>query len=250
MSVEQALFAIGHANQDTIPVVGLTAAKAHWSVFYPELDRIMDKFIADDTSLSNEQESILYFGILLATEIGYTPAFEKCLQVFSRNDSFFTPIEDVFGDALTELTPSIFYILANGNTQALSDYVMAEHDAMYCKSSAMDAIFAQYEAGDIQSSVLSEYIALWFTEFLSKPNSINRFLISALANACIDYQFNQFKDEFISLCDKSIYDQDRITIVEVKAWSPQSSRKLIESGLVQTKFNVVETLTSWLDNNT
>jgi len=253
MNIEQILLAISNTHDNKLTIAGLEAAKENWSAFYPELERIADKFSADDTSLSNEEEAILFFGTLLIAELKYSPALEKCLQLFARSDSFLTPLEGIFGDALTELTSTLFYNVADGNTQALCNYIADGHQAMYCKASAIEAVFAQYEVGVIDKIELEDHVTRWLAGFLALPSSINRFLISALANYCIEYQLDEFKSQFIALCDddlsdKNIFDEDRFKQSEVKAWNNDISCKLIDSGIIQTNFNVVDTLNTWIAN--
>ena len=268
MNLEQALLAIGNAQDNELPIAGLEIVKDNWSEFYPKLERLIDQFIADDTSLTDEQQTILFFGTLLLAELKYSPALEKCLQLFARSDTFLTPIETVFGDALTELTPTLFYNVVDGNTQALCNYIVDGNQAMYCKASAMEAVFAQYEAGIIDEFILSAHVTRWLAAFLALPNAINSFLISALADYCIEYQLDEFKKQFIELCDsgsddnssdeidsvgknsavKGLFDEDRFKQCEVKAWCNTGMPKLIEAGIIQTQFNVVDTLSAWADD--
>ncbi|TWX73783.1 DUF1186 domain-containing protein [Colwellia sp. C1TZA3] len=245
MNLEQALLVITNAHGNEIPVAGLEVAKKNWSEFYTELERVIDQFITNDSSLNDEQKAILFFGTLLLAELKYSPALPKCLQMFSRGDSFLTAIEDVFGDAVTELTPTLFYNVAYGNTQALSDYIVDGHQAMYCKASAMEAVFAQYEVGTIDKAELGEHVTLWLAAFLALPSETNSFLISALADYCLQYQLDDFKSQFTDLCDKDLFDEDRFSQDEVKAWDRADAPKLIESGTIETEFNLVDTLNSW-----
>lgn len=254
MNVEQILLAISNTNDNELTIKGIEAAKANWPLFYPELERLIDQFIADDTSLTDEQEAILFFGTLLLAELKYSSALAKCLQLFARSDAFSTPIEAIFGDALTELTSTLFFNVAVGNTQALSDYIVDGHQAMYCKASAIEAVFAQYEVGIIDKVELGEHVTRWLAAFLALPNSINCFLISALADSCIEYQLDDFKSQFIGLCDKdssdkNLFDEDRFTQDEVKAWDRGHAHNLVESGMIQGDFNVVDTLKAWIEND-
>ncbi len=254
MNLQQALSVIGNAQDNELPIAGLEVVKANWSEFYPELERLIDQFIADDTSLTDEQQAILFFGTLLLGELKYSPALEKCLQLFARSDSFLTPLESVFGDVLTELTPTLFYNVLDGNTQALCNYIVDGHQAMYCKASAIEAVFAQYEAGIIDEFVLSAHVTRWITVFSALPSSTNSFLMSALADSCIEYQLDDFKAQFIGLCDndlgdKGLFDEERFKQCEVKAWNRSGTPKLIESGMIQTEFNVITTLSAWADDD-
>ena len=233
-------------KRQELTIAGLEAAKVNWSVFYPELERLMDQFIADDTSLTDEQEAIVFFGTLLLAELKYSPALAKCLQLFARSDTYLTPIEAIFGDALTELTATLFFNVADGSTQTLSDYIVDGHQAMYCKASAIEAVFAQYEVGVIDKTELVEHVTRWLAAFLALPSSNNSFLISVLADSCIKYQLDDFKSQFIDLCDNDLFDEDRFKQCEVKAWDKANAAKLIESGNIQTKFNVVDTLNAWI----
>lgn len=259
MNLQQALLVIGNAQDNELPIAGLDVVKANWSQFYPELERLIDQFIVDDTSLTEEQQAILFFGTLLLAELKYSPALEKCLALFARSDTFSTPLDAVFGDVLTELTPTLFYNVVDGNTQALCNYIVDGHQAMYCKASAIEAVFAQYEAGIIDEFVLSAHVTRWITVFSALPSAINSFLMSALADSCIEYQLDEFKPQFIALCNKSsgdkdlsensLFDEDRFTSDEVKAWHREGTPKLIESGMIQTDFNVVDTLNAWADED-
>jgi len=253
MNLEQILLAISNTNDNELTIAGVEAAKENWSVFYPELVRLIDQFVADDTSLTAEQEVIVFFGTLLLAELKYSPALAKCLQLFARSDTFLTPIESIFSDAITELTATIFYNVADGNTQALSDYVVDGHQAMYCKASAMEAVFAQYEAGVIDKAVLSEQVSRWLAAFLALPSEINSFLISILADSCLEYHLDDFKNQFIALCDnnvggQTIFDEDHFTESDARDWHRDDVIKLIESGLVHTNFKVVDMLKHWIEN--
>jgi len=253
MNLEQALLVIANAHGNELPVEALEAVKTDWSVFYPDLERLIDQFVADDTSLTDEQNAILFFGTFLLAELKYSPALPKVLQMFSRSDTFLTPIEKVFGDALTELTATLFYNVADGNTQLLSEYIVDGHQAMYCKASAMEAVFAQYEVAVIEKTELGEHVTRWLAGFLAIPSPINSFLMSALADYCIKYQLDDFKSQFISICDKdlgdkSLFDENRFKQHEVKAWDRADGPKLIEYGVIQTDFNLVDTLKTWIDD--
>lgn len=248
MNLQQALLVIGNAQGNELPIDALEVVKENWPEFYPELVRLIDQFVAEDTSLTNEQQAILFFGTLLLAELKYSPALEKCLQLFARSDTFLTPLESVFGDALTELTPTLFYNVVDGNTQALCNYIVDSHQAMYCKASAIEAVFAQYEAGIIDQFILSTHVTRWLTVFTTLPSSTNSFLISALADYCIEYELDDFKSQFISLCDKDLFDEDRFKQAEVKVWNRVGTPKLIESDMIQTQFNVVSTLGAWADD--
>jgi len=254
MNLQQALLEIGDTQDNELPITGLEVVKEKWLEFYPELERLIDQFVADDTSLNDEQQGILFFGTLLLAELKYSPALEKCLQLFARNDTLLTPLEAVFGDALTELTPTLFYNVVDGNTQALCNYIVDGHQAMYGKSSAMEAVFAQYEAGIIDEFVLSAHVTRWIAVFSAIPSSTNSFLLSALADSCIEYQLDEFKPQFVALCDndlgdKGLFDEERFKQDEVKAWNREDTPKLIESGMIQTQFNVIDTLSAWAEDN-
>jgi len=249
MNIEQILSAISNTSDDQLTIAGIAAAKNNWWAFYPELEKLIDQFSADDTSLTNEQEAILFFGTLLLAELKYSPALEKCLQLFSCNDSFLTPIEAIFGDVLTELTSTLFFNVADGNTQALCNFISDGHQAMYCKESAIEAIFAQYEVGVIDKIELEDHVTRWLAAFLAIPSSINRFLMSVLADLCIKYQLDDFKSQFIDLCGKDLFDEDLFEEYEIKAWNSADADTLIESGSIQTTFSVVDTLNGWIAND-
>ena len=49
--------------------------------------------------------------------------------------------------------------------------------------------------------------------------------------------------------DDDDYDDDRFKQYEVKAWNRGDAHKLIESGIIQTEFNVIATLSAWADDD-
>ncbi|WP_316250575.1 DUF1186 domain-containing protein [Catenovulum sp. 2E275] len=245
MNVEQILAAFTQADDNELPLAGIEAAKANWALFYPELVKVIDEFIAEPASLSAERQNILFYGTFLLAELKYTPALDKVLELFACQDTFLTPIESVFGDTLTELVPSLFYILADGNPEVLSDFILGDHLAMYSKGSAIEVVFAQFEAGVVSRAQLVDYISLWKNTFLISTGITHNFLMSVLATSCIDYQINEFKNEFIALCNKKVFDEDRASLAEIKAWDDTDGLKQIELGFIQADFNLVETFESW-----
>ncbi len=248
MNLENILSALMEVDENELPLVGLDAAKANWAMFYPELVKTIDAFVANPKSMTAQQEAVLFYGTFLLAELKYTPALDKVLELFACQDTFLTPIESVFGDTLTELVPSLFYILANGNPEVLSDFILGDHLAMYSKGSAIETVFAQYEAGVVSKSEILDYVSLWQSSFLASPGITNRFLMSVLATSCIDYQLDEFKNEFSALCNKDIFDEDRATLAEIRAWDSANGVKQFESGLIQADFNLVEILDSWENN--
>ncbi|KMT65789.1 DUF1186 domain-containing protein [Catenovulum maritimum] len=241
MKLEQILDALVDVHDTKLPIEGLEAAKQNWSSFYPELIKIMDAFIADPAKVNEEQRSILFYGTLLLAELKYTPALDKVMELFACQDTLLTPIEAVFGDALTEILPTLFYILADGNPEVLSGYILDSHPAMYAKGSAIDAVFAQYESGIISTEMLTDYVSLWRASFLASPGITNSFLLTVLAMSCIDYGLDGFKNDFVALCNKDVFDEEMASLDEIRAWNNTDSVKRIASGLVQADFNLVET---------
>ena len=246
MNIEKILFSIVDVNDNEVPVAGVAAAKENWAIFYPELENLIDQFIADPSELTDEQQSILFYGVFLIAELKYTPALSKCLQLFSQSDGYYSPLEEVFGDTITELLPTFFYNVASGQTQALSDYILANHEAMYCKGAAIEAIFAQFEMGEIELAVLEKYISCWFDTFVTHPTANTPFLLSVIASYCIDYQLDQFQAAFISIEHKELFDEEYLSLAELTSWDSSTPLKLVEQGQIQAEFNVVETFQSWL----
>ncbi|MGJ8692645.1 MAG: DUF1186 domain-containing protein [Thalassotalea sp.] len=245
MNLEQILFSIVDINDNEIPVAGLAAAKENWSIFYPELEKIMAEFIADHTSVTEERQTILFYGTFLCAELKYKPALPKCLQLFSQTDSYFSPLEAVFGATLTELISTLFYNIGQGETQTLSDYVIDDHEAMYCKAAAIEAVFAQFEMEEIELAVLEKHITRWFDAFVTSTHANNPFLLSVIASNCIDYQLDQFQAAFISLESKERFDEEYLSMADLIAWDSKTAYKLIAQDLIQPAFNVVDTFTSW-----
>ncbi|WP_440906686.1 DUF1186 domain-containing protein (plasmid) [Catenovulum sp. SX2] len=245
MNLEQILNALASTDNDSLPIDGINQAKAQWSLVCPEILNTIDVFITDPALLTTKQQSTLFYGTFLLAEMKHNQALDKVLELFSCQDTFLTPIESVFGDTLTELIPSVFYILADGNPEILSDYILDSHLAMYGKGSAIEVVFAQYEAGAVSRSQLFEYVSYWKTTFLTNLSLTNRYLLSVLATSCIDYQLDEFKNEFIALCSKDVFDEDRAPKEEIKAWDHANGVKQIESGLIYTEFNLAEIFATW-----
>lgn len=245
MNLEQILFSIVDVNDNETPLAGLAAAKENWEIFYPELEKIMDEFITDHAAMTEERKIILFYGTFLCAELKYTPALPKCLQLFSQTDTYFSPLETVFGGTLTELISTLFYNISQGETQALSDYVIDDHEAMYCKAAAIEAVFAQFEMNEIELAVLEKHITRWFNAFVTTDNTNNPFLLSVIASYCIDYQLDQFQAAFISVENKERFDEEYLSMADLTAWDSATAYKLIEQELIEPDFNVVDTFASW-----
>lgn len=248
MKLDEILLAITRADK-TLPTEGLALAKANWSLFQPEIYRLIEQLILDEASLSEAQKTTLFYGTLLAAELQCRPMLEQILQLFSRKDDVDSTLDTIFEDTITELTPSVFYNLADGESQVLSNYIIAHHSGMYCKAAAMEAVFAMYEVGAIEQEDLLQHIDRWLSAFLAIPSKRNGFLLSVLANLCITYQFDQFKPKFVGLLNKDIMNKDYISADEVTAWDNQNALKLVEKGFIQTQFKLVDTLNAWFHNN-
>lgn len=245
MHLEQILFSIVDIEDNEIPEAGLAAAKEHWSIFYPELVKIIDEFIADPDSVTEERKIILFYGVFLCAELKYTPALPKCLQLFSQTDTYLSPLEEVFGDTITELIASLFYNIGQGETQTLCNYIIDNHDAMYCKAAAIEAVFAQYEMEEIELATLEKHITQWFDVFVTDNHANNPFLLSVVANYCIDYQLDQFQAAFISVENNKRFDEDYLSMDELTSWDSSSAYKLVASGMIKPAFNIVETFKAW-----
>ena len=245
MLLEQILFSIVDVNDNETPIAGLAEAKDNWEIFYPELEKIMDEFITDHAAMTEERQIILFYGIFLCAELKYTPALPKCLQLFSQTDTYFSPLEAVFGGTLTELISTLFYNIGQGETQALSDYIIDSHEAMYCKAAAIEAVFAQFETQEITLAVLEKHITRWFNTFVTSTDANTPFLLSVIASYCIDYQLDQFQAAFISVENKERFDEEYLSLADLTAWDSATAYKLIEQGLIEPDFNVVDTFASW-----
>ncbi len=233
------------SDDEGLPVEALNASMTEWPAIYPHIEAIMDLFIGDPDALTDENNSLLFFGILMMTEAKHTAGLEKLLQVCAHNDDWDSNLESIFGDAITELTPTIFYHLAAGEHKLLNDYILGEHPSLYCRSGAIETVFAQHAEGKIDDELFNNILNKWITHFSQEKTELTAYILSSIANYCMDGNFNDYQPIFIKLAKEQRLDDEYASLKNVENWNVNTNTSPEASYHIQHHFKVVDELSKW-----
>lgn len=247
MQIDEIIECLSSADESLgLPDDALLAAKSHWAELFPLVDHLMDKFIDKPDSLSERDNSLLFYGVLLMAEIRYHDGLEKLLQMCSREDCWESDLENVFGDVITELMPTVFYYLANGTPRALNHFILDAHESEYCRSAAIEAIFQQFFDGSIEHSVFESMLEQWITHFLEIDDpDLAGLILGSICSLCIVGRLDAYKTRFIQLSKDNKLDDDYLSLEDIEEWDDDLSQQMEPQFHIVKDFNVINELTPW-----
>lgn len=229
----------GHA----LPKEAFNAAGQQWPAVFTHLSQLIDQFNADPSSLSEQQDNQLFFGVLLMGQHGQPEQLEKLLQLFATNDDIHTPLDTLMGDALTETLPSILYILADGKADLLNAFILGDHPSIFLRSNAIDVIFFQYHNQYLSNEQLISLIDSWLSHFESQQGFAAQYSLSNIAGNCMDYGITQYRSHFIELYKSNKLDPEFISLQEIEQWEPQTPEVLNKK--LFKEYNAYQDLSTW-----
>ncbi len=246
MDLIQIEAALSQQDEHELPSEALTAALANWPALYPEIKRVIGSFIENEDSVDLSKYSFIYYGFFLLLEKKQTDALDLIIDLMSKEEGWNTPLDLVFGDALTEFVPSAFYILAGGQSLPLIDYVLSSSAGMYCRTSAIACLFAQYESGILSESDFDQFIEQCFITFaVDGQSEVQLYLLESLAAFCLDYNLEKYQSRFIELANEGYLDSISMDIEVLEAWEYDSGKRQLESRQIISDINTVELLSGW-----
>ncbi len=245
MKISTIIETLSSPSESELPTAALQAAIEQWSELYPHITQAMDKFIAQPESLTEQENSLLFFGILLMGEAKHTDGLEKLLLLCSREDGWESDLECVIGDTITELMPTIYYHLAAGNYQSLNQFILGSHPSEYCRAAAIEVIFMQYSEGKLTEAKFKELFAEWLQHFLNQDDDLGDFILAIMCNLCLAGGIKEYQETFLELAKQKKLDEDLITMEDIMAWDDLSSSPDSPTYQIQKDFSVSEELSNW-----
>ncbi|KXI28959.1 DUF1186 domain-containing protein [Paraglaciecola hydrolytica] len=244
MTISEIIADLSDFQEGILPTDALHNAAQQWHECWPEIRTVMQQFSSNPSSLSEAQNNLLFMGVLLAVQQQEYQAYPLFLTLCDRDDQYDSELEAVFGDALTELFPSFFYILSQNDIDLLNQLIGSQSSGGYVKSAAMFAIFAKYESGQITHDKLVQFIRAWLDLFVTDASEVSAHFLASLAASCIDHDLQQFKQELVELATDFKIDPDYISPMEIEDWLAMEQNS-IKSGFIRTQFNVIDELSHW-----
>lgn len=227
-----------------LPEEELESAVQNWPQLWPLIKQSMLKFNEESSAFSDQENTFLFMGILLAVQQKEYQAYPLLLNLCDRDDEFQSALDELLGDSLTELLPSFFYILSESDTQGLEKIILSPRSGSFVKVAAAHCLFAKYENDLITRQYLVELVTLWIAHFVPLANNISEHFLAALAVCCMAYELQEFQAQFLDLANKFELASDYITPEEIEEWDT-SFKGGVLLGFIRTEFNVINELRTW-----
>jgi hypothetical protein len=224
------------------PIEAIVAAKENWPEFLPVIIELMDKFNQD--TLMEQEGLLLYMGILLLVEMQQYDLFEDFITLCDGDDGDGEPLGELLGDSVTDGLSSYFYILANGRHKPLAQLLLSQVAGEYIRNSALDAIFSQYESGQIPKKTLSILVDRLLDLYKEQKEY---YLLGSLAELLINYQWQEYQPKILALLDDDYIESLSLSQECIEKW--QSSGKnegVLASGLVKKELDVITDINRWI----
>lgn len=227
-----------------LPKEALESAAQNWSQLWPHIKQSMVKFNEESSALSEQENTFLFMGLLLAVQQKEPQAYPLLLTLCDRDDEYQSELDELLGDSLTELLPSFFYILSEGDTQGIEKIILSPLSGSFVKVAAAHCLFAKYESDLITRQYLIELVTLWISHFVPLANNISEHFLAALADCCMTANLQEFQAHFLDLANKFELAPDYISPEEIEEWDT-SPKGGVSSGFIHTEFNVINELSTW-----
>lgn len=195
------------------PVEAIFAAKENWQYFLPVITELMDKF--HEETLTKSENNLLFIGILLLVEMQQYDQFEAFIALCDGDDEYAAPLGHLLGDSVTEGLSSYFYILANGRHEPLGQLLLSQTCGEYIRNSALDAIFAQYESGQLAKKTLT---ALVDSLLILYKEQKEFYLLGSLSDLLINYQWQTYQPEILSLYNDNYIESFWVSKASIEKW--------------------------------
>jgi len=159
------------------------------------------------------------------------------------DDEYAQPLGQLLGDCVTEGLDSYFYILANGEHKPLEALLLSPKCGEYIRNSALDAIFAQYESGQLPKDIL---VALVDRLLILYKEQEDFYLLGSLSDLLINYQWKSYQPTVLALCDDNLLESFWLSKEGIENWQASGGNKgVLASGAVKESYNVIDELSRW-----
>jgi uncharacterized protein YchJ len=223
------------------PVEAIILAKKNWPEFLPIITVLMDKF--HEETLTEPENNLLFIGILLLVEMQQYDQFENFIKLCDGDDEYAAPLGHLLGESVTEGLSSYFYILANGRHKPLEELLLSQTCGEYIRNSALDAIFAQYESGQLPKKTLSTLIDRLLILYKEQDEF---YLLGSLADLLINYQWNTYQPEMLALYNENYIESSLLSKKSIEKWHAEGQNEgVLASGLIKKELDATKEVSSW-----
>jgi uncharacterized protein YchJ len=241
MKLDQIIEHLSTIVEHKPPVEAILAAKNNWQVFLPVITELMDKF--HEEPLTEPENNLLLSGILLMVEMKQYEQFEPFMALCDGDDEYAAPLGRLLGDSVTDGLSSYFYILANGRHESLAQLLLSQTCGEYIRSSALDAIFAQYESGQLPKKTLKALVDNLLSLYKDQEEF---YLLGSLAGLLINYQWQTYQPEVLALYNEDYIEPFSLSKEAVERWHAEGKNEgVLASGLIKKEFGAIEYISSW-----
>ena len=247
MNLQQAIKDLSFPNKKMLPQEALIWARSNWEEFSIEVDCLAERFIANDT-LTKCENSLLFLGLLLIVDRKDVSRANVFFTICDSNDEWGGALSNLFGEAITEILTTAFYILANKNPQPLYDLLLSDKSGQDIKIAAIETLFAQYESHQIDRETVNKIIPA----FINKCVFLR--LRDALGFLCVElitYEFAEYHEQFKNLLQQGLLTENIISLKEFNDWKLEGTVETnLTNGFIRNDFDIITDLSSWfsLDN--
>lgn len=224
------------------PVEAILAAKENWQDFLPVITQLMDKF--HEKKLTESEDNLLFIGILLLVEMQQYDQFEAFIALCDGDDEYAAPLGRLLGESVTEGLSSYFYILANGKHEPLVQLLLSKTCGEYIRNSALDAIFAQYESGQLVKKTLTALVDRLLILYKEQNDF---YLLGSLADLLINYQWHTYQPTVLTLMDEDLIESFSLSRDSAVKWHAAGENVgVLASGSVTKELDVIKYISSWI----
>jgi hypothetical protein len=242
MKLTQIIERLGTIVKHKPPVEAILAAKENWQAFLPIISQLMEKF--DEEALTEQEDNLLFIGILLLVEMQQYDQFEAFIGLCDGDDEYAAPLGRLLGDSVTEDLSSYFYILAKGRHKPLEKLLLSQTCGEYIRNAALDAIFAQYESGQLPKETLTTLVDRLLVLYKEHREY---YLLGSLADLLINYQWQTYQSAILALYHENYIESFSLSKTGIEKWQVEGiNQGVLASDLVKKELNVIKKISRWI----
>lgn len=118
MNLDTAFSVLRDPELSEYPEQAFSVIKQQWMDALPQIDALVQNFIAGDLP-DPADDTALFFSLLLLADQRETSRFHALLELCTPGIERQPELDSLLGDAVTELLPTFIYILADGRPEPL-----------------------------------------------------------------------------------------------------------------------------------
>lgn len=238
MNLDTAFATLSDPKLKRYPQDALDCVKTHWPQALPHFDSLIARFTAGE-QLDEAAESLLFYAVLLLAEQDESSRFNALVALCDPGPALQKKLDSILGDAVTELLPTIFYVLADAQPQPLISLINSNTADEFIKLAAIHALFAQLESQQITATVISEQLEHLISSLDQQQHS---YALCDLAYYAMHFDFIAVQQQLMQLAKKRRIDDDESTLRRaIKTWSaPGYFETALASEHVKNRFEVAQ----------